>query len=234
MIVAAHQPQFIPWLGYFDKMLQCDLFVLLDDVQFKKNEWQNRNKIWSREGGQWLTVPVIHHFPSEIREVSINNTSAWKHKHAATLRQTYAHARFFDNVWPVWQKMYDADRTTLLDINLYSIDRLREALEVKTPMRLSSELGVEGRSTERLVNLCGKLGADTYLAGAGGKDYMDMALFEKAGIKVSFQDYPHPVYAQFDEVFVSHLSALDVVFHHGPAAPQVLRSSRAPRASHSP
>ena len=226
MILAAHQPQFIPWLGYFDKMLHCDLFVLLDDVQFKKNEWQNRNKIWSREGGQWLTVPVLHVFPSEIRAVKINNTAAWKHKHVATLTQTYSHAAAFERSWEPWRKMYDQERASMLEINLYSIEELRKALGVTTPLKLSSGLGVEGRSTERLVALCRKAGADTYLAGAGGKDYMDMKLFEAAGIKVAFQDYPHPVYSQFGGSSVSHLSALDAVFHHGADAAKILRSTR--------
>ncbi len=224
MILAAHQPQFLPWLGYFDKMLHCDLFVLLDDVQYKKNEWQNRNRIWSREGGQWLTVPVLHEFPCEIRAVKINDTTQWKHKHVATLTQTYSHAKSFSRHWEPWKKMYDADLGTLLEVNLFTINEIRKSLEIATPMKLSSEMKVEGRSTERLVNLCKAAGADTYLAGAGGRDYMDMGLFEKAGIKVIFQQYAHPVYSQFDAGFVPSLSAVDLIWHHGADAPRIMRS----------
>jgi hypothetical protein len=223
MILAAHQPQFLPWLGYFDKMARADAFVLLDDVQFKKNEWQNRNKIWSREGGHWLTVPVVHGHLDEIRAVKLDNTSAWRKKHAATLQQTYSRAKHFKEGWELWRPMYETRAETLLEMNLYSIERVREALAIKTPMPLSSTLGVEGKATERLVNLCRKLGADTYLAGAGGHDYMDLPLFEAAGVKVIFQDYKHPVYEQFGGPFVSHLAAIDLLLHLGPEAARIFR-----------
>jgi hypothetical protein len=226
MILAAHQPQFLPWLGYFDKMARADAFVLLDDVQFKKNEWQNRNKIWSREGGHWLTVPVVHGHLDEIRAVKLDETSAWRKKHLATLEQTYSRAKHFKAGWEPWRLMYEAPRESLLDINLYSIERVRDALGIKTPMPLSSTLAVEGKSTERLVNLCRKLGADTYLAGAGGRDYMDTSLFDKAGIKVAFQEYRHPVYEQFGGPFVSHLAAIDLLFHLGPDARAAFEAGR--------
>jgi len=226
MILAAHQPQFMPWLGYFEKMLSSDVFVLLDDVQFKKNEWQNRNRVWSREGPQWLTVPVLHEFPSEIRGVRINETTHWRHKHVQTLTQTYAKAACFPEQWEPFRRLYEQKGQCLLELNLATIEALRRILDVSTPLKLSSELGVDGKSTERLVNLCRKLGAGVYLAGAGGKDYMDMALFEGAGIEVRFQEYAHPVYSQFDGPFVSHLSAFDLICHHGRESSKIMRSTR--------
>lgn len=225
MILAAHQPQFIPWLGYFEKMLRADVFVILDDVQFKKNEWQNRNKIWSREGGQWLTVPVLHDFGQEIREVKINETAAWRDKQLKTLKQTYGKAKHFEACNGPWEAMYGRTWETLGELNLHTLNEIRKVLKIETRMPLSSTLGVEGKSTERLVNLCKKLGADVYLAGAGGQDYMDMSLFDRAGIKVGFQDFHHPVYPQFNGQFLSHLTALDMIFHCGAEAAAMLRAA---------
>ncbi len=95
MIVSVHQPQYLPWLGYFDKIERSDIFVFLDNVQFKKNEWQNRNKIKTSEGWQWLSVPVIHKFMQKISEVKINNTVWWGKKHLNALVTNYSKAPFF-------------------------------------------------------------------------------------------------------------------------------------------
>ena len=222
MILAAHQPQFLPWLGYFDKMRRADVFVLLDDVQFKKNEWQNRNSIWSRQGPQWLTVPCLQQFPQEVRAVEINNTVAWRLKQERTLKQTYAKARHFERYWKPWQDMYARFWDRLLDLNLYTIETLAAALGVTTRRELSSALGVEGNATARLVEICRKLGADVYLAGSGGRAYMELELFERAGIKVVFQDYVHPQYPQFSGPFLPNLSAIDLLFHCGSEAAKIL------------
>lgn len=215
MILAAHQPQFCPWLGYFDKMRRADVFVFLDDVQFKKNEWQNRNRIKTQNGPAWLTVPVLHNFGQDIRQVRVNNTIDWNKKSQATLKQSYARAKAFSEAADFIEKLLGQPWELLVDINLYSVRWLAERLKVGTETKLSSELGVPGHSTERLVNLCKALGAGTYLAGAGGRDYMDMDLFKKAGIEVQFQDYAHPVYPQLHGEFVPNLSALDLILNVG-------------------
>src|SRR5208282_2668410 len=168
MVLAAHQPQFCPWLGYFDKMRRADLFVLLDDVQYKKNEWQNRNRIKTQNGPAWFTVPVTYHFGQEIREVRINNASEWQKKSKSTLLQSYAHAKAMPQVAAFLEEIFGRQWELLVDINLYTIRWLAEHLQVRTETKLSSELKVPGHSTERLVALCRALGADTYLAGAGG------------------------------------------------------------------
>lgn len=222
MILAAHQPQFLPWLGYFDKMRGCDVFVLLDDAQFKKNEWQNRNRVWSRQGWRWLTVPVLRHFPEDIRSVRVNNAVDWRDKHWKTLSQTYCKARCFQAMSGPWERMYAGPWESLLELNLHTVDALRGPLGVGTRLELSSASGVGGRSTQRLVDLCRKFGADTYLAGAGGREYMELRLFEEASIRVVFQDYRPREYAQFGGAFVPRLSALDLVFHHGPGAAGLL------------
>jgi len=216
MILAAHQPQFMPWLGYFDKMLRSDVFVLLDNVQFKKNEWQNRNRVLMNGAPSWLTVPVLHHFPQNINEVEVNSAGDWKSKHLKTLAQCYGRTPFFEETYSLAQGVYAPEWKLLSPLNLASLEMLKAALEIKTRLVLSSTLALEGAATARLVDLCLKMGADTYLAGAGGHDYMDLSLFEKAGIKVIFQEYKHPQYAQGGGAFVPYLSALDLLFHCGP------------------
>jgi len=121
MILAAHQPQFMPWLGYLDKMRHCDVFVILDDVQFKKNEWQNRNRIWSKTGPQWLTVPVLHKFPQNIDDVEINNLVNWREVHFKTIRQNYSGSAFWDVNKKEIEKFYSVKWTKLIDVNMESI-----------------------------------------------------------------------------------------------------------------
>jgi len=221
MILAAHQPQFMPWLGYFDKMRSCDLFVIFDSVQYKKNEWQNRNRIWTPQGPQWLTVPVIHHFGDLINTLPVNNTVGWKDKHLKAIKQNYGKAPYFSAFLPDIEKLYAREYKTLSEVNIASVAMLAARLAVKTKTVLLSENEVDGAATLRLVNICKKFGADTYLAGAGGKDYMEMDLFEKAGIKVLFQEYRHPQYRHFGETFTPYLTAADLIFQEGENAAKI-------------
>ncbi len=222
MILAAHQPQFMPWLGYFAKMRQADVFVMLDDVQFKKNEWQNRNRIRAHDGPQWLTVPVLHNFGQNINEVRTNSAVPWREKHLKALQGAYAKSPAFENTMTEMWEFYNREWDFLCPVNMESVNYLRGKLGVTTPLVFSSELKPGGVSSERLVNLCKMLKADTYLAGAGGKDYMDMGLFEKAGIRVLFQEFSHPSYFQPGGDFTPFLSALDAVFNLGDDARKLL------------
>lgn len=227
MIVAIHQPQFMPWLGYFDKMDRADCFVLLDNVQFKKNEWQNRNRIKTAQGPMWLTVPVTYRFPARILEVEVNPQVNWRHKHLQALRTNYSRAPYWERLSPFLEEFYERDWEDLASVNRASIEWLREELGIGTPLRIASRMeGLSQEPTQRLVDICRTVGADTYLAGAGGRDYMDMEDFERAGIEVIFQEYAHPSYAQLFGDFVSHLAALDLVLNCGTESGSILRSGR--------
>lgn len=232
MIVAIHQPQFMPWLGYFDKMDQVDCFVLLDQVQFKKNEWQNRNRIKTVQGPMWLTVPVTHRFPASLLEVKVNRAVNWRHKHLQALRTNYSRAEGWERARPELEALYAGDPEGLVEANRASIDWLRLQLGVVTPMRLASEMILSDEPTRRLVDVCRAVGADTYLAGADGRRYMDLEAFSAAGISVVFQEYEHPEYPQLFGSFVSHLSALDLVLNCGVRSGEILRRGRRAPASH--
>ncbi|MEW6750746.1 MAG: WbqC family protein [Candidatus Latescibacterota bacterium] len=228
MIAAIHQPQFMPWLGYFDKMDRADAFVLLDTVQFKKNEFQNRNRIKTAQGPMWLTVPVTYRFPQRIGEVGVDRSGDWRRRHLQALRTNYARAAWWEESAASLEEVYGPDWESLAPLNAASIAYLRSRLGIATPLHWASRLGVHSEEpTARLVEICRLLGADTYLAGAGGRDYMDLEAFARAGVTVLVQEYEHPVYPQCFGAFTSHLSALDLVLNCGPDSLDILRRGRA-------
>ena len=216
MIVSVHQPQYLPWLGYFDKIAKSDVFVFLDNVQFKKNEWQNRNRIKTARGWQWLTVPVVHKFPQKIREVKISNTEAWGKKHLQALITNYSKAVFFKDHIAFFESTYAREWHYLADLNIHIILYLAAALGLpETRFVKASKITLRDEATERLIDICKRVRANVYLSGKDGAKYMDTALFEKEGIQVVFQDYRHPQYSQLYGDFVPCLSAVDVLFNCG-------------------
>ena len=228
MICAIHQPQYLPWLGYFDKIDRSDVFIFLDDVPFKKNEWQNRNRVRTRDGWQWLTVPVQHQFGQMIGAVQIDDHRPWRRKHWQALQTHYGRARDFAAVSPPFRQLYEREWAELSKLNMESVQLLCQAMGIGTPMRLASELAVPGAATDKLIGLCRAVGADTYLSGTGGRDYLDEEAFRRAGVRLVYQAFEHPAYAQAWDGFVSHLSAVDLLFNCGPESRAVLRSGRAP------
>lgn len=228
VICAVHQPQYLPWLGYFDKIDRADIFVLLDIVQYKKNEWQNRNRIKTATGPQWLTVPVLYRYPQRISDVVINNRERWEHKHRHTLLTNYAKAPYWDYLLPFWQEIWAVPWDKLAPLNITVVRLLCELLGITTPIVVASELGpLPDDPDERLIAITKLLGAHTYLAGAGGHNYMNLNAYENAGIRVIFQEFHHPVYRQlFAGAFVPYMSVIDLLYNHGPESMDIIRSSR--------
>ena len=226
MLVAIHQPQFLPWLGYLDKIDRADLFVVLDCVQFKKNEWQNRNRIRTAEGWQWLTVPVLHRFGQRIMEVRINEQEDWRAKHLRTVDLAYARAPYRDRYLDGWRQVYRTRTSMLGEFNVAMLRWLLEAYGIRTPLRLSSEMTLREEPTDRLIDICRAVGADRYLAGAGARDYMDMDRFREAGLALEIQAFEHPVHPQCHAPFVPGMAAIDLLFTTGDDALKHLRSTR--------
>ena len=214
----------MPWLGYFDKILRSDIFVFLDNVQFKKNEFQNRNRIKTAQGWIWLTVPVMYKYPQRIEEVQLNNRVSWGKKHVRTVEINYQKTPYFHDLFPDIEKFYARDWESLSEINRESVTMLMNMLGVKKEIKVASSLGdLPEEPTERLVAICKLLGADTYLSGTGGKGYLDHNPFHRAGITVVFQDFRHPIYPQLYGPFIPNLSILDLLFNCGLDALNVLR-----------
>lgn len=227
MIVTIHQPEYLPWLGFFDRIAKADLFVVLDQVQFQRG-FINRNKIKTPTGWQWLTVPIIHEFHRKsINQVEIDNQiTDWKRSHWAGLVHNYSKAPYFGEYSDFFKDVFERDWKLLAELDIYLIKNLMNLLGLKTSLKKSSSLNVGGKSTELLINICKEVGADTYLSGEGGKRYMDMKRFEEEGIKVLFQEFNHPKYPQAFEKeagFIPNLSIVDLLFNCGQKSLNIIK-----------
>lgn len=239
MIVAAHQPNFIPWLGYFDKMNKADLFITVDHVQMERQSFQNRARIKTGEGERCITVPVIQESRGErIMDKRIDNSRdgrfRWSRKMFLTLKYAYQSAPYYRAYEPVLREIFEAHWERLGDLNGHLIELCRGLLDIRTPMRASSSMKIKGAKTEMILNMCREAGADTYLSGRGASmGYMDLAAFERAGIRVLWQDFSHPRYKQYPACgsFIPNLAALDLIFNCGPRSPEIFRGAPAPRAA---
>ena len=228
MKVAIHQPHYLPWLGYLAKWAAADLFIFLDGVQYEKNGWQNRNRIKTRDGARWLTVPVHARLGLRICDVAIDDSRAWRARHLRAIEQAYARAACLERYRPALRDFYAREWTRLAPLACDSAEWLARRVGITTPVRLASDLGVTSTDpTGRLVALCRAAGADTYLAGSAGPGYMDLAQFAAAGIGVRGQRYEHPVYPQVHGEFVPHLSALDLLLTAGDQALPIIRKGDA-------
>ena len=226
MLVAIHQPHYVPWLGYLDRMVRSDLFIVLDHVQFERRNYQNRTMIRLEDEERWLTVPVVQLSQKErILDKRIDNseagTRAWGPTHFKTLKYAYRKAPHFALYEKRLQDILEAKWDRLVDLDLAMLDFLREAFQIRTPLRRSSEMRAEGSRSELLMNLCLEVGAGTtFLGGIGGsRKYLDIEAFALAGVGVQWQDFRHPTYPQCGEgPFMAGLMSLDFLFNCGPAA----------------
>jgi hypothetical protein len=212
VLVAIHQPHYLPWLGYLHRMAQADLFIVLDHVQFERGNYQNRTQVRVNGAARWLTVPVVQRSQKErIDEKLIDTREDWEATHYETLRRAYGHAA----VAPL-RAIYATPWERLVDLNDAMLRFLRGALGIRTPLVNSSELGVQGAKSELVLNLCLAVGADALLVGLGGsRQYLDRAAFAAAGVALVLQEFKHPVYPQRGPgPFIPGLSALDMLFNH--------------------
>ena len=229
MIISVHQPQYLPWLGYFDKIDKSDAFVFLDCVQYKHREFQNRNKIRVREGWLWLSAPVIYkgHSRERIDRILIDNGSDWQRKHWGSLKSAYSAAPFFKEHSAFFEESYSRKWERLSELNIHIIKYILEYLTIDTPLYYESQIGTTREATERIIELCQKLQADTYLSGAGGKEYLEEAKFARAGIKLEYQHFVHPEYrqqfAKQETDFLPYMSIIDLLFNEGQESRNILR-----------
>ncbi|HEX8988370.1 MAG TPA: WbqC family protein [Rhodocyclaceae bacterium] len=220
MIVAVHQPHFLPWLGYLDRMRQADLFILLDHVQFERRNYQNRTRIKLDGTPRWITVPVQQHSQQELileKRIENEENPRWGANLARTLRHAYRDAPYLRDYADELCRLLESRWERLVDIDQATLDFLRGAFAIRTPLVRSSELGVPGAKSELILNLCRAAGADTYLAGLGGsRHYLDRDAFAAAGIDIAWQAFEHPRYRQDDAEFTPGLSAVDLLMREGP------------------
>lgn len=227
MIVAIHQPESFPWLGFFYKMYLADIFVLLDTVQFEKNNVQNRNKILKNGKADWLTVPIVHDLlETPIQKIQIEWDNPILRKHLTTLIHTYGGHPFFNDLFPEIKKIYDKKPKLLSDFNIALIMLMRDKLGIKNKILRASELSLSGKAvggTEVCLEISKLLGADIFLSGMGAKTYLKEEMYKKEGISIQFLDFKHPTYFQKNtQEFIPYLSVIDLYFNHGPKSLDVL------------
>jgi len=220
MIVAIHQPEFMPWAGFFNKMIQSDLFVILDHVQFKKRYFENRNRIVSPRGKvSYITIPVKtkgKYFQS-ICDVEIDNAQAWKDLMLERIRHSYSKAPFFEKSFNDLKALLSTKQyNNLISLNMDIINLFRRYLDIHTPMLYTSNMDVDSlEASDLILQTCLMHRADTYLCGISGRDYIKMEDFEKNNIQIEFLDYQPASYKQLCSNFVPYMSILDILFNHG-------------------
>jgi len=217
--VVIHQPDFVPYLGFFNRFLEADLYVALDHVQFVNGtscSWTHRDKIKTPAGEKWLTLSVKKAGRNTpINHIELSDTVDWAEKNLRLLKENYLKAPYYAEIMPKVEALYRTPTLLLADFNLQFIDLLMDILDLRIPILLSSNLAPEGRKNELLINLLQKVGATHYLSGVGAKKYMEPELFKRAGLTVVWQDFAQPIYPQQYGDFLPNLSTLDVLFNCG-------------------
>lgn len=227
------QPTFLPWLGWFDLADQSDVMIILDDVPFSKQSWQQRNRIRTRNGLEFLSVPVktVGRFGQRILDCELAD-QAFVEKMLKSLRANYAKAPFFSNAIDELATTMEAAAATnsLVELNCAIISWMADRLGITTPMIRASTLRAGGERGEHVAAICECVGADHYLSPAGAESYLveDKGAFDRRGISVWIHVFEHPQYVQRFAPFMPYASALDLIFNVGPAAPEVMRSGRRP------
>lgn len=227
MIVTIHQPEHLPWLGFFDKVARADLFVVLDTVQFRKDYYQNRNRIRTPTGWTWITVPVRRPRRVAIADLEIDFDSPDRARYVNLIREHYKATPYFERFFPIVKEIIRSNERYLSRLNVRLLEFLFDELDVRTPHVLASELDLPPVTGGTNVNLaiCRQVGAQAYLSGMFGRDYLDVSAFTASGIDVAFHEFEHPVYQQLHAPFLPCMSALDLLFNHGPASPAIFRGT---------
>lgn len=223
--LAIHQPEYFPWLGYFDKLSRADKFVLLDSVQFDRSSLQQRTRVVGPSGPVWMSIPFVHKFPQRIDEVAVAD-QRWPTKHWKTLQACYGKAAGWKSLAPRLEAFYGVPRTRLVDVTAESVTLLADAfgLGAKEVVRASA-LSVEGTKSDLVLSICRALGATRYLSGRTGATYLDAAAFQAAGIEVVVQAFAVPDYPRARPLSAEEgqgLSALDAALWLGADAPSLL------------
>lgn len=228
MRLTIHQPEHAPWLGFFHKLVRADTFVVLDNVQFRKNYFQNRNKIKVSDGWRWITVPVRFSINTLIKDVEIAEDRRWKKKWLDSVHFSYRKSKYFEQYFEDISCLIKRDYGKLIDLNLSLIKSLCGFLLINNNFVLASDLGIETKSSKMILDICRKMKATSYLSGISGKEYLHLREFEKENITVIFQEFHHPVYEQLYGAFEPCMSILDLLFNHGAKSIDIINGMGVP------
>ncbi|MBI4333116.1 MAG: WbqC family protein [Chloroflexi bacterium] len=226
MIAAIHQPNYLPWLGFFNKMARSDIFVIFDDVQLPRGKsFETRNRVKTPNGVQWLTVPIAEKGELNlIKDAMIVQDGKWQIKHWKTIQLSYKRAPYFDRYAARFDEIYSIPWEKLCDLNVALIKLIKELLGIKATLVSSSDLKIEARGTDKIFLILRELKADRYLTGEGkgSKRYVFEEDFVKNNIGLIYQDFEHPVYRQLWGDFAPELSVIDLLFNEGDRSLDIL------------
>ena len=233
MILTAHQPVYLPWLGLFHKIALSDTFVYFDQVQYLPKDYMNRNKIKISSDSVWLSIPVLRKGYRDLKthEIRINNEINWRKKHLSSIQLYYKKSKFYDKYIDFFIDIYSKDWEFLSELNEYMLRWFIKILGINVKFLKASELNFEGTKSELVLDMCKKLSADTYIFGSLGKDYANIQSFNDNNINLIFQEYNHPKYSQINGNFISNLSIIDLLFNHGPKSLEILLSNNVSKDS---
>ena len=226
MRVAIHQPNYLPWIGYFFKILESDVFIFLDDVQFSKNSFQNRVKIKTPQGPKWLTQSVkrANGLSTLTNQVTFSDSN-WIVKHQKTLQANYGKAKYFDEVMGSIFHTASLDNEYQSEVNVALIKNITNYLGIQKDFHFSSEFKIDTESNERLIELVKNVGGTTYVHGKGGLNYQENELFENENIFVEMTQFLHPSYEQQWGEFEIGLSMVDLLMNYGRDSINILKNS---------
>lgn len=217
-IVVVHQPDFMPYLGFFDRLNKADIYVIFDNVQYVRSSrgWTSRDKIKTRNGERWITV-YTKKAPRDtaINQIEISYDSDWREEHLNLIRENYKNCPFYGEIMPYILRLYDFQCNYLMDFNLESIKMLMELFDIQIQLVKASELHPTGKNNTLIIDIMKKLGCRRYLSGVGARDYYVSEPYEQAGIEVMWQEFEHPVYPQQHGDFIPYLSSIDLLFNCG-------------------
>jgi len=225
--VAIHQPEYLPWLGFFKKMMNSELFVFYDDVQFRKKGWQNRNRIRTKNGTVLLSVPVHAHSYPNINEITIDNKKNWSNRHKKSILYNYASAPYFEDFKDFIESVFEKKFEYLIDLNTEIIKFVMNELEIKSKIIFSSELKISKKGSDMILDICKKVGADYYITGTSwAQSHLRIDEFKKSNIVLEFQKLQHPIYTQIHGEFIPEMSIIDLLFNEGKdRAKEILQNS---------
>ncbi len=230
MILTAHQPVYLPWLGLFHKIKMADTFVFFNEVQYVPKDYIQRTRIKTTQGPIWLTVPVLDkgYREKRISQMEINNSVNWRRKHWGSISINYRKAPSFETYAPFLEQVYSMDWRYLADLNEHLLRWLLDVLGIKVNFLKASNFEFRGKKSDLVLDMCKQLGADVYIFGALGRDYAKLKDFEDAGVRAIFQEYKHPAYPQLYGGFLPNLSVIDLLFNCGSNSLEVLMKDQEP------
>ena len=218
-IAVIHQPDFMPYLGFFDRLLKADIYVILDNVQYVRGTsraWTSRDKIKTQTGERWITVGTQKApMGTPINQIILKEDNNWRKEHLNLFKENYRKAPYYNEIIPHLIELYNFSAKRMMDFNVKSIEMLMKLFDIQIETVIASSLNPKGKNNSLVIDILEKISCRKYLSGVGARDYYVPELYEEAGIEVLWQEFEHPVYQQQFEGFIPYLSSIDLLFNCG-------------------